>query len=271
MSTPLHTQFAGSIPEHYDRCLGPAWFGPAARGLAAMLARDPGGDVLELACGTGLVTRALRERLDPSRTLIATDLSPAMLDYARAHVGSDGIQWREADATKIPFADARFAAVVCALGVMFVPDKEAFFRESRRVLKADGTLLLSVWDRIEDNPCAQIYVDTIESLFPGDEEMRFRLPWSMHDEAAMRRYLAGAGFEPVRIEKRRMPVGDVTPRQMATGQVRGTPRGLLLEKKGLSMDEAIDRLTAAIERYLASGKPLYGSAIFVEARAVTRP
>ena len=92
----LRASFGGSIPEYYDRCLGTAYFGPAAGELARRVPVNPGGDVLEIACGTGLVTRRIRARLDPSVRLTATDLSPAMLAYARAAVGEDGIEWREA-------------------------------------------------------------------------------------------------------------------------------------------------------------------------------
>ena len=138
----VRASFSGSIPEYYDRCLGPAWFDAFAADLARRLPAKPPGDVLEIACGTGLVTRRLRERLDSTVRLVATDLSNAMLDYARAKLSeSKDIAWREADAVKLPFGDGEFGAVVCAFGVMFVPDKQAAFREARRVLKEGGILL----------------------------------------------------------------------------------------------------------------------------------
>jgi len=264
--TDLQRTFSGSIPEYYDKCLGPAWFDPFGRELANLLPADPGGDVLEIACGTGLVTRRLRQRLAPSRRLVASDLSKPMLEYARGK-SSDlkGIEWREADATKLPFADREFAAVACALGFMFMPDKKAAFGEARRVLRDGGLLIFSVWDRIEENDCARLYAETIENLFPNDPEIRFRLPWDMHEEKQLRQLLKEGRFEAKRIEKKRLAIGPVDARTIATGQVRGTPRGLLLEKRGMSMDEAIDRVTAALEK--AAGEQ-YGQAILIEARAV---
>ena len=80
--TAISATFGGSIPEYYDRCLGPAWFDKFAADLAARLAARPGGDVLEIACGTGLVTRHLREKLAPGVRLVASDLSKTMLEYA---------------------------------------------------------------------------------------------------------------------------------------------------------------------------------------------
>jgi SAM-dependent methyltransferase len=266
----LHATFSGAIPEHYDRLLGPALFDRFGAELARRLPADPDGDVLEIACGTGLVTRRLRERLHPSRRLVASDISKPMLDYARAQLAeAKGIDWREADAAKLPFADREFGAVVCALGVMFVPDKKAVFGEARRVLKDGGTFIFSVWDRIEENPIALAYAEETESLAPGNPEIRFRLPWSMHDEAQLRALLAGARFEAMRMEKKRLPIDGVSARTIATGQTRGTPRGLLLEKLGLSLDETIDRVTARLEQLGgADDFRSHGQAIYVEARAV---
>ena len=69
-----------SGPQYYNNCLGPLWFESFAADLVQRLPKHPTGDVLEIACGTGLVTRRLRDRLKPSVRLAATDLSKAMLD-----------------------------------------------------------------------------------------------------------------------------------------------------------------------------------------------
>lgn len=267
--TDLKASFTGSIPEYYDRYLGPAWFATFAADLARRLPAKPPGDVLEIACGTGLVTRHLRERLDPRVLLVATDLSKGMLDYARAAVGERAkLDWREADATRLPFGDGEFAAVVCSFGVMFVPDKPAAFREARRVLRAGGTFLFNVWDRMEANPTAIAAAEVIEGFFPGDEEIRFRVPFEMHDEAMLRRLLDDAHFDTVGIETVRLPVGGVSARTIATGQVRGTPRGLLIEKKGVPLEKAIDGIAAALEK-VGGADPYrsHGQAKVIEARA----
>src|SRR5918995_3864395 len=125
--------FSGSMPEYYDRIMAPAQFDAFAADLVGRLSTRPPGDVLEIACGTGVVTHRLRERVDPRLRIVASDLSKAMLDYARNKLrGARDIEWREADAAALPFKDATFGAVVCAFGVMFVPDKKAAFGEARR-------------------------------------------------------------------------------------------------------------------------------------------
>src|SRR4029078_1484251 len=115
----VRANFSGSIPEYYDKCMGAAIFAPFADDLVRRLAVRPPGDVLEIACGTGIVTRRWRERLDPAVRLVASDLSKAMLDYARRKLGEPGgVEWREADACTLPFADGLCGAVVWASGVI---------------------------------------------------------------------------------------------------------------------------------------------------------
>lgn len=245
MTIPAASTFTG--PQFYDAFLGPHVFGPQAYSLAQQLPADPGGDVLELACGTGLVTTLLRERLARDHALVATDLSKNMLDYARAkHAQVQGIAWREADAMQLPFEDARFAGVVSGFGLMFMPDKAAALREARRVLAPGGWLLASVWDRIEENPHNLVNAMVVEAMFPGDPEVRFRLPYEMHDRAALQALLQEAGFTDVQISTQRHAIEGADPAQLAAGQVRGTPRSALLEKKGASLDDVIAKVAAAL-------------------------
>ena len=263
-----HTSFTGSVPKYYDSCLGPAWFDAFAADLAQRLPAQPPGDVLEIACGTGLLTRRLRERLDRGLRLVATDLSAAMLDYARGKLsGSQGIEWREADAASLPFGDREFGAVVCGFGVMFVPDRNAAFSEAYRVLKQGGILLFNVWDRIDENPHAVAIAEVFEGLFPGDEEMRFRIPFEMHDPALLEELLAQAQFRDTKIEKKRVQLDRVSARTIATGAVRGTPRSLLIEKRGVPLDEVVEKVTTALTR-IGGADPYRNpaQAVVVEAR-----
>lgn len=265
----LSATFSGSIPEHYDRCLGPAYFGPFAADLAQRLPARPAGAVLELACGTGLLTRHLRERLGPAVRLVASDLSKAMLDYARGKVDElGGIEWREADVVNLPFADGEFGAVVCGFGFMFAPDRKAALGEARRVLADDGILLFNVWDRIEENPHSEAVAQVIESRFPGDPELRFRVPHEMCEPALLRQLLAEAKFREVQIVTKRIPLDQVSARTLATGQILGTPRSLLIEKRGVRLDEIVDQVTARHAQF-GGADPYRGSAqaLIVEARA----
>ena len=120
--TDADSAFAGSIPALYDRFLGPLIFEPYAADLAARLADLREGPLLEIAAGTGIVTRALARRLAAGIAIVASDLNQAMLDFAASQGSARPVTWQQADAQALPFADATFAAVACQFGVMFFPD-----------------------------------------------------------------------------------------------------------------------------------------------------
>jgi SAM-dependent methyltransferase len=161
--------FAGSIPENYDRYMVPLIFEPFAADLAQRAASFSPSAVLEIAAGTGVVTRALAPKLPPGASYIVTDLNQPMLDYAASRQASDsGIEWRQADALALPFGEAAFDLVCCQFGAMFFPDRTLAYREAKRVLKGGGHFLFSVWDRIEENAFADDVTNALAKIFPDD-------------------------------------------------------------------------------------------------------
>jgi ubiquinone/menaquinone biosynthesis C-methylase UbiE len=174
--------FTGCIPELYDAYLVPLLFEPYAADLAARLASRPLGRVLEIAAGTGVATRAMATALPEAVAIAATDLNQAMLDRAAARGTSRPVEWRQADAMALPFADGTFDAVVCQFGVMFFPEKGRAYAEVRRVLRSGGLFVFNVWDRIQENEFADIVTTALAALFP-DDPPRFlaRTPHGYHD------------------------------------------------------------------------------------------
>jgi SAM-dependent methyltransferase len=261
--------FGGSMPEYYDRIMGPAQFERFGSDLARRLPQRPPGDVLEIACGTGIVTRQLRARLDPSLRLVATDLSKAMLEYARSKI--DGaIEWRPADAGALPFGDREFGAVVCAFGIMFVPDKGLALREARRVLREGGQLLFNVWDGLENNRHGNVADGVLGRLFPDRPEMKFgSMPYQFNDRSAIGGLLAEARFAPVVMEPVKLECSSPSARDFATGQLRGTPRGALIEQSGAALEPVIDELARGLAAVGGEAPFRYSAqALVVEARAV---
>lgn len=187
--------FAGSIPELYERYLVPMIFAFYADDLAARVAALGPASVLELACGTGVVTRRLAAALPASTRIVATDLNQAMLDHAMSTGTSRAVAWRQADAQALPFDDASFDVVACQFGAMFFPDKPRAFAEMRRVLRPGGALVANVWDGIENNEFADVATQVLARMFP-DDPPRFlaRTPHGYHDVAAIARDLASGGF-----------------------------------------------------------------------------
>jgi len=248
--------FTGSIAEVYESCFVPLIFAPYARDLAPRVAAATPRRVLEVACGTGVVTRALRELLPPSAEIVATDLNQAMLDVA-AKVGAAGkVEWRQADATALPFADASFDAVVCQFGVMFLPDKAKAFAELRRVLRPGGMLHFNVWDRIGDNEFTDVVTEALATMFPADPP-RFmaRTPHGYHDRQAIERDLRAGGFDKAaRIETIAKRSRAPTARHPAIAYCQGSPlRSEIEARDAARLGEATDVAAAAIERGFGAG------------------
>src|SRR3954471_15035824 len=187
--------FSGSIATFYDTHLVPLIFAPYAQDLVNRLGSRSVSRILEVAAGTGIVTRALAAGLPADVAIMATDLNQAMLDRAAAVGTRRAVEWRQADAMKLPFAAATFDAVVCQFGVMFFPDKAAAFSEARRVLRPGGVFIFNAWDRIEENEFADAVTAARASIFPADPP-RFlaRTPHGYHDRRTVERDLAAGGF-----------------------------------------------------------------------------
>ena len=265
-----HAQFAGSIPAAYDRYLGPVLFQTYAEDLVARLQVPENGSVLELACGTGVVTRELRNRLPSTARLFATDLNEPMFQHAAVKFAQgEAVEWRQADACNLPFGDAIFDAVVCQFGIMFVPDKALAAREARRVLKPGGVFLFNVWDAIEHNELCRIAHETIAGYFDKDPPAFYQVPFGYHDRDEIRRVLADAGFQNVRIDVVEKVSGATRAEDAATGLVQGNPVSVAIAERDPSLLPVItNAITAALTACFGEGElraPL--RAVVVEARA----
>ncbi len=248
--------FTGPIPELYDRHLVPLIFDFYAKDLAARLAGRPLQRVLEVAAGTGVLTRALLASLPASVELVATDLNQPMLERAAAVGTARAVEWRQADALQLPFEDASFDAVVCQFGAMFFPDRAKAYAEAKRVLKPGGLFAFSVWDRIEDNELADETVRALATLFPADPP-RFlaRTPHGYFDPAAIAADLARAGFtrqvQLTTLAGRSIAETALSP---AIAYCQGTLMRSEIEARGASrLAEATEVVAQAIARRFGPG------------------
>ena len=248
--------FAGSIPKLYDTLLVPLIFEPYAADLVGRLASLPLEWVLEIAAGTGVLTRSMAAALPYRVSIVATDLNQPMLDYASAVGTRRPVEWRQADAMQLPFPEARFDAVVCQFGAMFFPDRIKAYSEARRVLRPGGTLLFNVWDRIEDNEFSAAVTAALRGMFPDDPPLFLqRTPHGYSDTRAISTDLAGAGFTAKpRIATVTARSRASSPRIPAVAYCQGTP--LLNEitaRDPSRIDEAVDRAAAAIAARFGNG------------------
>lgn len=250
------TDFVGSIPEAYQNLLVPLIFEPYAAVLAGRVAEFRPSSVLEVAAGTGAATRALARVLPAEVRLVATDLNQPMLDRAAA-VGTDRpVEWRQADALHLPFEAATFDVVVCQFGVMFFPDVVRAFAEVRRVLRAGGAFLFSVWDRIEENEFAQVVTEALAQVFPSDPP-RFlaRTPHGYHDPGVVSRDLSAAGFRALpQIATLAARSRAAAPAVPAVAYCQGTPvRAEIVARSSTGLAEATEACAAAISRRFGAG------------------
>ena len=236
--------FAGSIPENYDRYMVPLIFEPFAADFAQRAASLSPSTVLEVAAGTGVVSRALAPKLSSSASYTVTDLNQPMLDYAASRQPPDSrIKWRQADALELPFENAVFDLVCCQFGAMFFSDRSSAF-------------LFSVWDRIEENVFADDVTNALARIFPNDPP-RFlaRTPHGYHDTALIRSELKSAGFSRVVIETRAEQSRAASPRLPAVAYCQGTVlRNEIEARDSGNLEAATDYAASAIADRHGSGE-----------------
>ncbi|MDF0651599.1 MAG: class I SAM-dependent methyltransferase [Nitrospira sp.] len=238
------------ICDLYERHLGSALFEPYAIDLAGRVADDCSqGSVLEMACGTGIVTRQLRARLKPAVALTATDINPGMLDYAQKKLNAlEGITWKQADIADLPFTDASFNAAVCQFGLMFVSDKNHAFREMRRILAKGGLLAFSVWDRMENNSWGIIAHATVGEFFPENPPQFFKAPCSFYDIDVLRNLLTASGFDRINIQTVRKECYSATAHSLAIGLIEGAPILAEIQERGGASGPIVDAVATSLAR-----------------------
>jgi ubiquinone/menaquinone biosynthesis C-methylase UbiE len=258
--------FAGSIPEGYERRLVPLLFEPYAADLRDRIVARAPLRILEVAAGTGAVTREVAAAL-PGAWIIATDLNQGMIDVAARIVSLPNVQFQQADATSLPFDGASFDLVLAQFGAMFFPDKVAAFREARRVLRPGGAFLFNVWNDVDSNPMdgtiARIYRE-----HTGEICFLERVPFGYHQPDRITSDLREAGFTDIAIEIVNKSTTASSISDAFDAFIKGSPLGGDFEK--LDGERALEIRLATIEALTAefgSGEFTNGmSALVVTAR-----
>jgi ubiquinone/menaquinone biosynthesis C-methylase UbiE len=262
------TAFAGSVPANYDKYLGPLLFEIYALDLKERLKTDSLKKVLEIACGTGRLTRHLLSLLPADGSLLSTDLNPDMIAEARTHINNEKLHWQQADAQQLPFEPNSFDHVICQFGVMFFPDKVAAFREAFRVLIPGGKYVFSVWDDMIYNPRVYILNKVMDELSKEDApDFLKKGPYSYFNKEEIRANLLDAGFRDVSIETVQKKTELKNVDDVIIGFVDGSPLSSFLADKPQSLKDQVrqklhEELHAQMEQY-GSAMPL--QALVIEA------
>jgi ubiquinone/menaquinone biosynthesis C-methylase UbiE len=237
--------FKHSTPVLYDRYMGPLLFAPYAEHVARRVAPFRPERVLETAAGTGIVTRAVSEAL-PGVEIVATDINPAVVEFAARQVESESVTFHAANAEQLPFAHESFDLVLCLFGIMFFPDKVRANAEARRVLRPGGRYVLVTFDRLDLNPVPKAAGEAVGTLFPEDPLYMERGPFSYTDAGVIEEDLRNAGFESIEVETVELS-SLVSARDAAHGIVLGSPFRGEIERLDPS---ALERAAMAVERAL---------------------
>lgn len=246
--------FSGSIPEHYDQYLGPMFFEPYAIEISDRINASLVQFALEIGCGTGRVTRHLRNIIPPASKLVASDISEDMLTVAKEKLKGLDIDWQIIDAQQLPFDNNSIDLVVCSFGYMFVPDKLKAFAEVYRVLRPGGMLIFSTWDKLELNEASFAYRKIVKKFLGDSLPDSYNLPFSMNDQAAIKRILQDTGFSKIEIES----VDKVSICQSAKEAANGLARGgsiynEIIKHDPLLVEEIVKTLEAElVEKFGAS-------------------
>jgi SAM-dependent methyltransferase len=253
MSDGTESRWVDSMPAAYDRWLAPTVFRPFALDLARRVGARGPRRILELAAGTGVLTRELLAT--GTADVTATDLNQAMVELGRRQV--PGATWRQADALHLPFDAGAFDTVACQFGVMFFPDRPAAYAETRRVLEPDGSLFLSTWAALDDHDFEKAVTAGLGRAFPHDPP-RFlaSVPHGYADLDAVLADLRAGGLEPVSAETVTVEGRAASAADLATGYCTGTPLRAEIEARG-DLAAATAAVTEALQTQLGTG-PLVG-------------
>jgi len=246
--------FSGTVPKNYDEYLGPIFFEPYAIDIAGRIDPLSVKLALELGCGTGRVTRHLRKVMEEGSSLIASDINPDMLAFAKEKLETLNIDWKIIDAHELPFSNNSVDLIVCCFGYMFVTDKSKAFAEAYRILRPGGTLLIATWDRLEVNEASYVFRKTVKKYFGDSLPEAYRLPFSMNDPAIIKDSLQRAGFSKVESEVVVKESFCTTAKKAAEGLTRG---GSLYNEIMNRNPAWLEEIHATVEKELSEK---YGSA-----------
>jgi ubiquinone/menaquinone biosynthesis C-methylase UbiE len=187
-------QVVNSAAEVYDEFFVPALFAQFAARVADAAHIRSGQRVLDVACGTGILTRTIAER---GASVIGLDVNEGMLAVAARKAPQ--IEWRQGRAEALPFDDHTFDAVVSQFGLMFFEDRRAALREMMRVLRPGGRLAVAVWDALDTSPGYAAMADLLQKLFGDEAANGLRAPFVLGIVEELRTLFSDAGIPQAEI------------------------------------------------------------------------
>ena len=256
-------QLEGNAPLAYDTHIVDVFLQDYSRRLVEVAAIKPGDRVLDVACGTGVVTRLVANKIGSAGQVVGFDLNAGMLGRARASgETAAAIEWRLGNATDMPFADATFDCVMCQHGLQFIPNKAAAVSEMHRVLADRGRIVISVWRSIEHCPWQAAIAGAVERNMGIEHAAQIRSAFSFGDADQLQQVIVAAGFRGVEIRIERETIRHASMAEYVPGYISATPVAAAVA--GLDR-EAQAKITADVRDALAAYRVGDGLAAPIEA------
>ncbi len=252
MTSQPQYSLSGSSAEMYEQNMVPAIFAPFAKGLLECAQLRPGEQLLDVACGTGIVARLAWAQVAPSGRVVGVDVNGAMLDVARRAAERDqvSVEWKEGDAKSLPLDDESFDVVLCQHGLQYFPERKAALAEMRRVLRSSGRLVLSVWRPLRHNPSHAVFAEVLERRVSAEAAATRRAPFALSDRDEIRSWVTNAQFRDVAVRLEACVVRFPSAEAMIRMMMAGTPLAAAMAKAdAATLQTVITEVTAGLESY----------------------
>ena len=254
MSSVSYQHFTGTAAENYQRDFVPSIATPVSRELLRVADLKPSERVLDVACGTGLITRLASERVGADGAVMGIDIAPDMIGVAKRVPAPDGaaIQWRVADAAALPIADASVDVVLCQMGLMFMENRAAAIAEMARVLVPSGRVAINTPGRIQ--PLFVTLERSIVDHISPDLGGFVGAVFSMHDPEAVAALLCEGGFREVSASIATATFLLPAPAEFLWQYINLTPMAALVQQASEPAKAAMEeQFVAGVQPYVADG------------------
>lgn len=254
MSSVSYQQFTGTAAENYQRDFVPAIATPVSRELLRVADLQPGERVIDIACGTGLITRLASERVGADGVVTGVDIAPDMIAVAKKVPVPHGapIQWHVADAAALPVASACADVVLCQMGLMFMENRSSAVAEMVRVLVPSGRVAINTPGRIQPlfATLEQSIVDHISPELGGFVGAVF----SMHDPEAVAALLRDGGFREVSARVTSATLRLPAPAEFLWQYINLTPMAPLIQQTSESAKTAMEhQFVTGVQQHVVDG------------------
>jgi ubiquinone/menaquinone biosynthesis C-methylase UbiE len=240
-------QLSDEAAERYERCPARYILGPWAPLLVDVARVAAGEGVLDVACGTGVVTRIAAERAGPAGRVVGVDLNAGMIRVARSLPPPIGapIEWLERSALDLGLKDASFDVVLCQQGLQFFPDKALALREMRRVLGHGGRLAVSVWTGV--GAYHEAVGDALVRFISAESAARFRASRQVPTKEDLQRLATQAGFSDVEVRVHTLDIHLPRIDEFTLEHLPGTP---VADNLARAAPEAREKIAASVMKQL---------------------